>query len=84
LRRHLAAKPICDGSQKSLLIFGKFFGQLFAPHFIRTALKLTLVERAALVNLGSKPTFAAAAHEINLKLEGEWQFCGQSCRWPSC
>jgi hypothetical protein len=33
---------------------------------------------AAFDTLGSLPTFAAAAHEINLKLEGEWRLSGQS------
>ena len=27
-------------------------------------------------SLGSLPTFAAAAHEINAKSEGEWRHCG--------
>jgi hypothetical protein len=28
--------------------------------------------------MGSLPTFAAFAHETNVKLEGEWRQCGQS------
>jgi hypothetical protein len=31
--------------------------------------------------MGSLPTFAAFAHETNVKLEGEWRQCGLSCRW---
>jgi hypothetical protein len=43
---------------------------------------LTFVYHAASVGLGSKPTFAAFAHEINVKSEGERRLCGQSRTWP--
>jgi hypothetical protein len=36
----------------------------------------TFVQTAASCTSGSLPTFAAAAHEINLKLEGEWRLRG--------
>jgi hypothetical protein len=38
----------------------------------------TLAALQKVGSVGSLPTFAAAAHEINPKLEGEWRLCGQS------
>jgi hypothetical protein len=47
-------------------------------YFANQPLKRTFGQGAASVELGSLPTFAAFAHETNVKPEGEWRQCGQS------
>ena len=38
--------------------------------------KAAIRPQQSIGQLGSLPTFAAAAHEINAKSEGEWRHCG--------